>query len=294
MVCSADDPDYERHIAYTEFFRRYALPVPELFGADRQRKQALFEDLGDRSLYAWLKCRRDPAQVEGMYRIALDMLTQLHTVVSDAITECPLLEGRIFDYEHLRWETAYFLERFVSGLAGMSVTEERTLLEEFQRLAEIVDAFPKTVVHRDFQSQNIMIAAKGVPRLIDYQGARMGPPAYDLAALLWDPYSLLGDDMRERLLAYYIEAYKASAANGFDEAVFRYALLLCRLQRHMQALGAYGFLSLVRGKHYFRKHIPQALAYLAAETEQVCGEFPALHELVTKLSVQMAKEMTGR
>jgi NDP-sugar pyrophosphorylase family protein len=49
LVCSADDPDYERHIAYTEFFSSHSLQVPEMFDADREQKQALFEDLGDLS-----------------------------------------------------------------------------------------------------------------------------------------------------------------------------------------------------------------------------------------------------
>ena len=71
MVCSPDDPDYERHIAYTEFFRRYSLPVPEMYAADRKQKQALFEDLGDLSLYSWLKCRRAPEKIEAIYRRVL-------------------------------------------------------------------------------------------------------------------------------------------------------------------------------------------------------------------------------
>jgi len=40
--------------------------------------------------------------------------------------------------------------------------------------------------------------------LVDYQGARIGPPAYDLASILWDPYYPIDDDSRERLLNYYI------------------------------------------------------------------------------------------
>ncbi len=38
----------------------------------------------------------------------------------------------------------------------------------------------------------------------------------------------------------------------------------------MQALGAYGFLSVVKGKKYFLKHIPEALRLLKEET--ACDE----------------------
>jgi len=290
MVCSADDPDYERHVAYTEFFSSYSLQVPEMFEADRERKQALFEDLGDLSLYAWLKCRREPEMIESVYRKVLDILVKLHSGVSSNSAECPLLASRIFDYEHLRWETGYFTERFVSGLFGMTIPDRNKIEEEFHRLAETVDSFPKAVVHRDFQSQNLMITSQGIPRVIDYQGARMGPPAYDLASVLWDPYYRLDDDMQERLVQYYIAARKTGSSHRMDDNEFRYSLLLCRLQRHMQALGAYGFLSKVKGKKYFLKHIPQAMEYLAEEAALVCEDFPCLHEMVAKLNAPYAKE----
>jgi aminoglycoside/choline kinase family phosphotransferase len=284
MVCSADDPDYERHIAYTEFFSSHALQVPEMYDNDRERKQALFEDLGDLSLYAWLKCRREPEMIEGIYRKVLDILVKLHSGVTSNSAECPPLASRVFDYEHLRWETGYFTERFVSGLLRMTIADRNKLEEEFHRLATTVDSFPKAVVHRDFQSQNLMITKQGIPRVIDFQGARMGPPAYDLASVLWDPYYRLDDDMRERLVQYYIELRKAGASHGMDDNEFRYCLLLCRLQRHMQALGAYGFLAKVKGKKYFLKHIPQAMEYLAEEAALACEDFPGLHELVAKLN----------
>jgi aminoglycoside/choline kinase family phosphotransferase len=294
MVCSAEDPDFERHIAYTEFFRGYLLPVPEMFAVDCKQKQALFEDLGDLSLYSWLKCRRGPASIESMYRRVLDILVKLHSTVSINSSESPLLCSRVFDYEHLRWETSYFIERFVSGHIGMTVKEGNTLKEEFQVLAKTVDSFPKAAVHRDFQSQNLMITKDEVPRVIDYQGARIGPPAYDLASVLWDPYYRLDDDMRERLICYYTEKMRADTVTDFDKDEFRYSLMLCRLQRHMQALGAYGFLSKMKGKKYFLRHIPQAMEYLTEETALAVEDFSALHELVMKLDSACKRDRTGR
>jgi NDP-sugar pyrophosphorylase family protein/aminoglycoside/choline kinase family phosphotransferase len=285
MVCSPDDPDYERHITYTAFFLRHSLPVPEMLEADEAKKQALFEDLGDLSLYAWLKCRREPEMIEGMYRKVMDILVKLHTGVSRDSADCPLLASRVFGYEHLRWETGYFAERFVSGLLGITISDERKLGEDFHRLAESVAAFPKAVVHRDFQSQNIMVTRNGLPHVIDYQGARMGPPAYDLASVLWDPYYRLDEAMQERLITYYLEARKTASSHSLNEAAFRHSLLLCRLQRHMQALGAYGFLSRVKGKRYFLKHIPQALEYLSEEIARA-ADYPALHELIGKINAK--------
>ncbi len=310
MQCAADDPDFERHIEYTTFFRRHGVPVPGLIKAEPIAKRALFEDLGDISLYSWLKCRRSDEQVEGMYRRVIDILISIQTTATRHADECPLLQNLMFDYEHLRWETRYFIERFVIGLKNMHVVDSVTLESEFHRLASLVDSFPKTIVHRDFQSQNIMIPRGGKPGIIDFQGARMGPPAYDVVSLLWDPYYRLEDSLREKLLDYYIykvipppppfkkwgdfvpsanrdsdgeeiSPFTKGGSSGITEKDFRGTLLPCRLQRHMQALGAYGFLSTVKGKRFFLKHVPEALRLLHEDIRLARNDYPALYDLVT-------------
>ncbi|MEW5746175.1 MAG: phosphotransferase [Nitrospirota bacterium] len=281
MQCLPGDPDYARHIEYTRFFLKHAVPVPELIEEQPAALSALFEDLGDLSLYSWLKCPRDGARIEEMYRKVLDIAVLLHTAATGRAAECRYMQERIFDYDHLRWETGYFLERFAGGLKRAAPRDRALLDRELHRLAATVNAYPKTIVHRDFQSQNIMVV-QGTPRLIDYQGARPGPPAYDLASLLWDPYARLDEEMRERLIGYYLSR-RAIVEEGFDPVLFREALLPCRLQRHMQALGAYGFLSAVKGKKYFLKHVPECLRMLREETALVQGEYPELHALVAEL-----------
>ncbi len=278
---SLEDKDMQRHIAYTEFFRSCGIPVPELLSYDLEKKEAGFEDLGDLNLYSWLKCNRREEDVEEMYRMVIDVAVMLHITATRSISECNLLAERIFDYEHLRWETSYFVENYVSRIKGIEAKDASRLEEEFHRLALRVDSFPKTVIHRDFQSQNVMIA-RGVPRLIDYQGARMGPPAYDMASLLWDPYHRLESGLRERLLAYYIEQMKEKGA-GFNEGAFRDSLLPCRLQRHMQALGAYGFLSSVKGEKYFLKHVEEGVRLLREDISMAKDDYPALYRLIFSL-----------
>ncbi|HSQ78116.1 MAG TPA: phosphotransferase, partial [Nitrospirota bacterium] len=279
MECGSDDPDYERHLVYTRFFAVHAVPVPGLIAAEDRTKRALFEDLGDTSLYSYMKLPHDHGHIEEVYCSVLDILVKLHTSVTEHIRECPLLRSRVFDYDHLRWETGYFLERFVIGLRGMDVRNRKALDEEFHRLAQNVDGLSKGVIHRDFQSQNIMVPANSLPRVIDFQGARMAPPAYDVASILWDPYHRLNDGVRERLVDYYVREMKQQSA-GFNEALFKKSLLPCRLQRHMQALGAYGFLSVAKGKKYFLKHVPEALRLLKEETVAAKDEYPELCKLV--------------
>jgi aminoglycoside/choline kinase family phosphotransferase len=282
MECKRDDPDFERHLIYTRFFEGHAVPVPGLIAFDDDAKCALFEDLGDTSLYSYLKLPHDEAHVEDIYRSVLDILVALHGRATEHVHECPPLKDRIFDYDYLRWETNYFLDQFVLGLRKTALRNKAALQNEFHRLAQKVDAFPRGVMHRDFQCQNIMITPGGIPRVIDFQGARMAPAAYDVASILWDPYHRLDDGVRERLMDYYVDEMKRSSA-GFNDPLFRKGLIPCRLQRHMQALGAYGFLSVVKGKKYFLKHIPEALRLLKEESDAANGDYPELRKLVHSL-----------
>lgn len=283
MQCKADDPDYERQIEYTKYFLKHTLPVPGLIEMDRERKNALIEDAGDISLYNWLKCPRDRMAIENIYRKVIDIIVLLHTDVTEDVSACPLLAGRTFDYEHFRWETEYFIKRFVEGVRNISIKNHSALDEELHQLAVKADALPKTVVHRDFQSQNIMVIKGRELRLIDYQGARLGPPAYDVASMLWDPYYRIEDGIREQLLDYYIVNMNSRLSGKFDEVNFHSSLVICRLQRHMQALGAYGFLSLVKGKSYFQKYMPEGVGLLKEDICNVKDEFPELYELIIGL-----------
>ena len=273
-------PDLYQHIEYTRFFLSHNIPVPELLSFHVKDRRLVFEDLGDTSLYSWLKCNRDLDTREMMYRKVLDIAASIHANLIANISDCPLLRDKVFDLEHFRWESDYFIERFVKPFYGDGRIR-KSLFNDLDRLAHLADSYPKTVIHRDFQSQNIMIK-DNQPRIIDYQGARIGPPAYDIASLLWDPYYRIDDDLRNRLLEYYTIRMSVIFSE-FDKERFLQSLLFCRAQRHMQALGAYGFLSLVKGKRYFLKFAPQALRYLKEEGYLLREEFPYLNELISNL-----------
>jgi aminoglycoside/choline kinase family phosphotransferase len=164
----------------------------------------------------------------------------------------------------------------------MGLTDTGGLQAELDGLAVLSDSFPKGVIHRDFQSQNIMVLPSMDIRIIDFQGARIGPPAYDVASLLWDPYYRLDAGVRGELLSLYVSLAK-ERQETFQEELFFDSLLCCRLQRHMQALGAYGFLSSSKGKDYFLKYVPEGLYLLKSDIDENSGKYPLLDGLVGQL-----------
>ncbi|MCI0468847.1 MAG: phosphotransferase [Nitrospirae bacterium] len=275
------DPDFCRNMDYTRLFRRYQIPVPELLESDFENMTAIFEDLGDLSLYGWLKCKRDKEEIEAMYKRVMDILSQIHMTASWHISECPNLAQRVFDYDYFRWETGYFQEWFIKGVCKITAKNPAALDDEFHRLALKADSFPKTLIHRDFQSQNIMIRG-GAVRIIDYQGARLAPPAYDVVSILWDPYHRLEDDLRERLLDYY-RGLMTAKENGIDKDLFMNSIPTCRIQRHMQALGAYGFLSIVKGKGYFLRHVEEGVRLLKDDILNARDDYPEIYRLANNI-----------
>src|SRR5437868_15436863 len=101
------------------------------------------------------------------------------------------------------------------------------------RIANELASQPRILVHRDFQSQNIILRS-GQAHLIDFQGMRPGLAEYDLASLLFDPYVHLTLAERDELLSYYLEHRDLRR----NETGIRERLRSCAMQRLMQALGA--------------------------------------------------------
>jgi len=151
-------------------------------------------------------------------------------------------------------------------------------LPALSEIAERLDRLPRNLVHRDFQSQNLIIR-NGQAYLIDFQGMRPGLAAYDLGSLLYDPYVDLTNTERAELTAYYRDQQirNGTPVNG----EFDFTLRLCAMQRLMQALGAYGFLGLVKGHDHFLQHVPRALSSLRSIVAEIDGLAPLEQQLAS-------------
>ncbi len=271
------DKEFIRQVEYARFFKEEGVAVPRILYLDNRRHRILFEDLGRTDLYELFHSVNNPNELIKNYYAAIDALVKFQSV---NVSRCETLNKWLFGVKGLRWETDYFMSRFVDGFLGIKNRFTPDLLEEFNRLAVKVDGYAKTAMHRDYQSRNIMIRGTEAC-IVDFQGARMGAPAYDAASLIFDPYCPLPEDMEEDLLDYYID--KMVRGKRGSRVLLRESILYCALQRHMQALGAYGLLSKVKGKVWFNQHIPRALYLLGRESEQVKREYPAINSLVIEI-----------
>jgi len=270
LVRDLGEKEENRHYAsLAEFLSSHEVPVPRVLAHSEEEGLLWLEDLGENDLWSF---RNEPWEVRRpLYESVLRGILLLHRIPSHA-TDVEGLHLQIaFDERLYRWEQEYFTEYCLGGLFGMPDETLATLLssESFQRLASGLASKPRQLVHRDFQSQNILVR-NGSAVFIDFQGMRPGLAQYDLASLLCDPYVTISAEERSRLLEYYRKILEESGApvdGDFDRVFWQ-----CAVQRLMQALGAYGFLSIHRGKHSFRDHVApalirlrEALSYLHAE-----------------------------
>ena len=206
------------YVEIAQFLERHAIRAPKIYFHDPAEGLIWIEDLGERDLFgyreeSWLVRR-------AFYESALDEVAKLHRLSEEV---CEKIKGSLpaeFNAALYRWEQNYFFENCLGRHFKIDNVKLAALaaLPALSDIAERLDRFPRVLVHRDFQSQNIIIR-NGQAYLIDFQGMRPGLAEYDLASLLYDPYVDLASAERAELIAYYREQQikNGMPANGeFD------------------------------------------------------------------------------
>src|SRR5947209_14207044 len=263
------------YVQIAKFLDSHGIRVPKIYFHDPAEGLIWIEDLGERDLYSyqhesWLVRR-------AFYESALDEIIKLHSLPESVCAEMKQYLPAEFNAALYRWEQKYFFDDCLGRYFSVSESKRKELaaLPGLREIAKHLATFPRVLVHRDFQSQNIIIRS-GQAHLIDFQGMRPGLAQYDLASLLYDPYVDVTDAERDELILYYLERRDLRR----NETGISERLRFCAMQRLMQALGAYGFLGLAKGNRSFLGHVPAAIASL----RQVIADLPELNALGAALA----------
>ncbi len=237
-----------------EFLKKARFNVPEILYDRSNHNVALVEDLGDTD---FLSLKDQPFKKRlPYYRAALEQVDKLFYARPPKDLE--LMPP--FDAGLYRWEQKYFFDHFIEDF----LNESPVALESedaFKELAERLGSSHKHLVHRDFQSQNLLIR-DGKIYMIDFQGLRRGRQEYDLASLVFDPYMDHSEDEREQLM----DLWEDIADERPETSLFH----KCAAQRLMQALGAFGNILHKKGNDWYKQHVPVAvksLLYVIRDSE---------------------------
>jgi aminoglycoside/choline kinase family phosphotransferase len=268
MVYTLARRDNPKFVPATHRLAALGVNVPAIYAFDEERLFVWLQDLGRDDLHAH---KDEPWQERRpLYEATLRQAALIHGVSAASLSpeEIDAMEPE-FTEGMYEWEQNYFLEHFVRGHLGretpLNHAAEPALKSLRQRLADL----PRCLVHRDFQSQNVLIRHQAA-WLVDYQGLRPGLAEYDLASLLFDPYVVMSRSERHDLLSFYANL------RGLNLVELREIVYLCAAQRLMQALGAYANLYRNQGKTHFEQHIPAGVRNLSL----VCEEAPELASLL--------------
>ncbi|MDP2646137.1 MAG: sugar phosphate nucleotidyltransferase [Desulfobacterales bacterium] len=258
------------------------LPVPEIYLEDNFAGLVFLEDLGDVSLQEVVQHAADMEQVIGWYQTVIHHIFNLSVRGAESFHLSWAYQTPYYDRQLiLQKECRYFVEAFLNGYLGLDL-RFTDFEDDFFDLADKALKYATVgFMHRDMQSRNIMVKNDRF-YFIDFQGGRIGPVQYDLASLLIDPYVQLPVNVQSRLLDYVTGQFAPllqTDPNNFSDS-FRY----CAISRNLQILGAFGYLSRVKGKTYFEQYVPGAIASLKYYLESgKKTEFTRLKSIAKKI-----------
>lgn len=275
---SGQREENRHYVDIAQFLAAAGVNVPRIYFHDAGEGLIWMQDLGEEDLWTF---RNGPWELRRtLYESALLEVSKLHTAATRRIEVSQLRLEREFSEQLYLWEQNYFFENCLRAHFGLDEGTVRRYasLPALHDIALRLAALPRVLVHRDFQSQNVLVLNKAA-WLIDFQGMRPGLAQYDVASLLYDPYVGLAGGERSALLEHYKRVARRAGmevAENFDDVFYQ-----CALQRLMQALGAYGFLGLQKGRPDFLAHIPAARRSL----REVAARIDGLDEFVALLDV---------
>ncbi len=264
--------------------------VPKIYFCDTFCGLVFLDDLGDVNLQQAARLTTHPEFLLRLYKSVIDQLIKLSLGGGEKFDPAWTYQSARYDKELIiEKECRYFQEMFLNRYLGLGARLE-DLAADFTTLAQKALQYSNTgFMHRDMQSRNIMIKNQQV-YFIDFQGGRFGPIQYDLASLLIDPYVELPDVIQAQLLDYSVDALSEKTA--VEPEKFRRCFHYCSLTRNLQILGAFAYLSKIKGKHYFEDYIPAALQTLGSNLHvRRRDEFPALTTALKKAYGQL--QQTG-
>jgi N-acetylmuramate 1-kinase len=240
--------------------RGVGLSPPAILAADEAQGLVLEEDLGD-DLLSLLLDRRDPpdplldAAVEAL--VVMQRATPPQDLPAwDAPMMASTALGTLFDW----WWPARF------G-APAPAAARHDVAQALATMLEPVANGPRCFVHRDFFAGNLLLLPDHRVGIIDFQGAALGHPSYDLVSLLQDARRDIPPASQRRAMARYL-----AARPELDSASFHAAFVACAAQRHLRVACQWVRLALRDGRPQYLAHGPRTWRLLEEALSQPAAE----------------------
>ena len=221
------------------------MSAPEVIAADAEIGQVLLEDLGD-DLFSRVLARGGDER--RLYEAAVDLLAELQR-------RLPPEDLPAYDDAWLLREALLLPEWYAPDAP---VEDYRAIWEELLPHARVgADGF----VYVDYHADNLLWlparAGHAQIGLLDFQDARLGPPAYDLVSLLEDARRDVPPDLADAMVDRYL-----AARPDLDPKAFRAAYAVLGAQRNAKILGLFSRLARRDGKPAYLVLLPRVAGHL--------------------------------
>lgn len=222
--------------AHQQALNGVGIPVPKFFAVDKDSGFILMQDLGDVLLQSEIS--RAPQNTLNWLTRATELLAHLHGKLYPVPTQLPVC-SRSFDetkfFEELLFTQEHLRKKFL-GLPDLKQNQIDSIRHFCRHIGQLA---PQVFCHRDYHCRNLLVQ-DGALWMIDFQDARLGPPGYDLASLLFDAYVPISDEDRSRLLDTYkmtLQSYTLFQEINWKN--FQIHLYQLAYQRTLKAAGSF-------------------------------------------------------
>lgn len=252
-----------------------SIPTPKIQDTADDLGIVVLDDLGDITLHCFVGTATDDERI-AQYTEAVDLIVRMQRKGKEIVSSDHTPFTLAFDEDKLMSELKFFVTHFLEKYSNADLvrTDRTGLHEEFRIVVQELASESRVLCHRDYHSRNLMLH-DGKLHVIDFQDARMGPDTYDLVSLLRDCYVDNDTAFVTRLVAHYHKKMDTSVDSSYLE---RFDLM--SVQRHLKALGTFGYQITVAGSTKYATAIPRTLRYLA-DVFRRRSRFNRLHTILT-------------
>jgi len=268
----------------SELLIQMSIRIPTVHDKVEDLGILVLDDLGDTTLFEFTKTA-SLDECREAYTEAIKIIVRLQQQGKQLASNSYLPFSQALDEEKLNWELKFFLDYFLImySRVNISATARKALEDDFRKLSKLLAHETQVLCHRDYHSRNLM-HHQGNLFVIDFQDALMGPDTYDLVSLLKDCYLEHNDSFIQEMLDYYHHQMGITMRSNFY-ASFE----LMSLQRHLKALGTFGYQAAKLGNQSYVTDIPRTTRYI----EKACKQLPQFARLRDMLNTYTSHVSRG-
>lgn len=247
-------PEYESISSFLDITQRLfkaKINIPKIYKVDQSRGLILMSDLGNNKYL-------DILNKETLYCLYTDAIDCICKMQNEVDTQGLQKFSKSEQMNEMKLFDQWYLRKHLN--INLSINHLDELHQCYEEIYNIVSKIPKSFIHRDFHSRNLMVTSEKNPGVLDYQDAVIGPVTYDLVSLLKDCYITWDDETIYSMVASFFAKIEKHHNIVYEE--FEYWFDITGLQRHLKAIGIFSRLNYRDNKPNYLNDIPRTFTYV--------------------------------